>query len=1741
MESNKEVKEGYASTLRDLTFNSKPLINLLTMLADENSAHAGDIVGVIESYLQKVRLEGKLPVLYLIDCIMKNVGQPYTSLFCQNLVSTFCTVFELVDERTRAEMFKLRQTWNEIISPKKLYALDVQIHGLDPAWPVTAPAPTSSIYFNPKFLKNSGTTDVKKDVIKPTLRPTLLPNQAALDPVTLDMQKKLIQKQQELIELQQKKVELELLQTRVKLQEQLKSQPLSQLPEGTNIHLKPEVAKQLNVPVTAANNAILPKKLSTTVPSTVKSKLQNSTSTTRINPVSSGLASARPIRDPRLLRHQTPSNTNNINSNIENKNNIPQSIDNKDVNKLSVRDSRVEPRLANNKDIPLPSQGKAKGLPRIPKLSKPTDTYKPTKSSSSSSSRSSKNDGESTKSSSSSNFGSPSKKSQEKSSDSKNRSPSKPPSSKHKKKDSPSKSEKKTEKSSNKSSKSDKDSRSQKTEQSSTTFKDVKGQMKNRNYIRRNRAISISPEPTHDVDLRLSGPPEKVPRLQGELNDKCTNDSTPTTQGMDVDLRKLPELIGKKRISIDAIESTPPKKSKNELMDELFGDEDTDLRVIPPALSPTKAIEKPVTPPPPIISDKINMVPDTNKENKKDSPKGKANFDLVRQKLANATNRDKLLDNEKQQNLHEDIDLRNAMPFSNTEENRINNKIFISPADEHVIKSGNMTKDQETALVTKIMAQLENHKLMEAKRKDRGENEGTRRDADHIGNVSLQPISDEELDEAMSEPEDEFRGSGDHAPPPPNINQTEFGKYSHGRRTEHLRATWRGRRGRHPAGLLAPRPTIRGSLRPEPWIRPPLTNQNQPWRPMVPPPFLKQSLPENYPATDIDHIELGSNSPINQDNNSQDQPNLIVSSANKDNIKSINIDGIPRDIRYYDETAVAFMNWDDPREISFYNGTRRVIFDDNDSYVFNFNEPYRDVLINGHPHRVRLGGPTREIYIDGNPYECYFGGPGISVDLDGRIITLKMEGPPPQVRIGNPRTDLVGGKINLIIDAKNVIPIFLDGKLQKFEVDGKTHTLQFTDALRTALINDTPFKVEFGGLPKPIFLDDNKHFVRFSVLPKGIKPGYVNIKDMIGSRISSPVDENSQDGLVDTNEPALPIFKKRKVPIGAASPDHNSNPSFPFQNLLQSNLTHLDVLSSVMASSLTPTNNASGTSGYSVGSSQLLDTNSQDAVMLPAIQPTPAVSASTFNINDLFQKLVANGIVTTTSQDKPAVPATSTKGTFNNNNNKNNVVKVLKPMYFDKPEALKVRQPALIQVLHSGMQCSSCGMRFPPEHSKHYSQHLDWHFRQNRKGKKNIRKAASRRWFYNLSDWKNYEEVEDVDDKEKNYFDQQQAQGEGANNEEEEEIEIPSVVADRTVIDPRCDVCQDKFEQFYNEEKEEWHLRMAIRVDNKTYHPLCYDDFIASLEAQDSGDENCIPGLDGDIADANSNEESEPVPEEIVIDDDEEETSLNKEQGETMEVTETTSEEKEEPKSGEVAEAIDEAEKTEPTDEVAQEEQQQQEEEDDDDDVIIHEVVPERIILDDDDYNDEEELLQNGDTNDSKKLNVLKEEPIDDGFMDVGDDGILKLDAIRIKSEPIDRDESFLEMSVDDETQEEEEPDPKVSTDTTHADVVPLIDGNVQFESGVMPQSSGISGRIKINITKPIPVLTSRDNSNKELASSEIDNSTNSPELIDPSQPLPPGEENIQLNLKPALQGLKVKKAPPVQKGHELTGLCSIM
>lgn len=79
-----------------------------------------------------------------------------------------------------------------------------------------------------------------------------------------------------------------------------------------------------------------------------------------------------------------------------------------------------------------------------------------------------------------------------------------------------------------------------------TGFKDLKGASKGRNYMRRNRESSASPEKeglTGDIDLRLSGQSEKQPRLLYQEENVAENESKKLFSGIYRYLVPLPAQI----------------------------------------------------------------------------------------------------------------------------------------------------------------------------------------------------------------------------------------------------------------------------------------------------------------------------------------------------------------------------------------------------------------------------------------------------------------------------------------------------------------------------------------------------------------------------------------------------------------------------------------------------------------------------------------------------------------------------------------------------------------------------------------------------------------------------------------------------------------------------------------------------------------------------------------------------------------------------------------------------------------------------------------------------------------------------------------------------------------------------------------------------------------------------------------------------------------------------------------------
>ncbi|XP_045504591.1 pre-mRNA cleavage complex 2 protein Pcf11 isoform X1 [Colias croceus] len=1661
MSKEKEIAEEYASSLADLTVNSKPLINMLTILAEENIEHAGVIVDTVEKHLEKVHPDIKLPVLYLVDSIIKNVGGAYTQKFSQSIVNMFTKTFKQVDEKIRSQMFKLRETWHEVFPSTKLYQLDVKVNLIDPAWPIQAQPHQSNIHVNPNFLKKT----------------TPAPSSSTLTEEEEHMRSILAKKEQELLMLQRKKVEMELEQTRRQLQ----------MAEKTAKKLGPVASA---MPVAMVNPVVAPPmELAPAV--SVKQRLGppvNKTSGAgRIAPVSGALAAAR--RDPRLARRPAPPpalapvapaplalaphapapppiapnvfDIKPLERVTKRKNVITIDVPN-DIREPRRRDPRLERRERRpkkiekeHKDKPVEAYlehvsdpKKINKLPPIPKISRTepkTDPPTPIKR---------KKDGSREKKKR--------KESRDSSKDSSSSSPEKKPKNKDKKlklKERMEVDEKPA-------------------EPEVVAFKELKNYHKER-YMRRNKEKSESPE----------RPEEKVP--EKKVPEESTNLPEVILENKDVDLRVLHPVIaeqaapiGQKRPSTETLEGKV-KKNKLDRFDILFGNEDVDLRQLP-------QVEELNGPQPaPVVNNVPNDKMDEDDDYKESTPVGSpkkdwnevkekesikktpSQLDLVRAKLAEATrSKDRLgrpllftkspsIEKERRRTISTDENEARAESGDDfdAEDHKKTISIIMSQAKEQY-NDGQLDKNQYNTLMYQVLQLNEKLKLKEAKQRESLEISKRKLKA-HIQEENLKvpsPKSSPSERNRFGDIDERITPSAyaDSAPEDNMHNQdSDMRVNNHHEEIDGERKTllpmppmmpmypnmgpfpmWRGPRPRMdefgPRRFRGPIPPFFRGKFDKRMPRPPF-DPRMPMPPPLPTPKLGMCQGES-PLTPYERSSTPP--PLGLPGYEIPQTDYrIIEYIDQDPVKTIQIDGIPREIRFYGETAVIMLDWDDPREIKFLPGCRRVTFDNKDSVVLSFTEGYKQVEIDEQVFDIRFGAPTRELYINGRWYECFFGGQPVGVIIDGKPHLVHLEGPLPQVDIGKAkRTDLVAGKINLIVNATTVCPVYLDAKVQKFQVNGQYFTIRFVDALQTVLINEQPFKVEFGDLPKPILINGEKYFVRFSALPKYIKPGQVEIANMEGKVSSVP------KAIVENNEvPMETDLQPQDRPQKSPSPDNENK--------------GLDMLASLMPTSMAP----AASSEYSSAEPLFVEPDKIPGLETPAEEkPNPMPVLGNINVNDLFAKLVASGIVSVINEQKPEVKDVKEDVKQKQKEDKSVVHKV----DLLKPETLRVKQPAIVAKLYGGMQCSGCGARFPPEHTVRYSQHLDWHFRQNRRERDSARRAHSRHWHYDLSDWVQYEEIEDLEEREKSWFETGGAEEEAA-EEVLEAGEAPSVAAGPPA-GRHCALCGDAFDQFYNEDREEWHLRNSLQHEGRNYHPACFDDYKASLTKDAPKEESTV-----DIAEESKDEEA------IEIRDVEADESDNES----------------------VVEVID------PENDVESEPVEIDEADDgDEDDVVLKAEPVEQVVVEDD-----------ADTDDETQAERTKRDEL----------AAIDFAKVKIKQEPVDPDD---EPVITAEVESIVAP----VIETTQITVTSSIDGNVQLEDAT-PAPSLPFGGIRININKVPAFVNPQDDKMLEDISAD-------------DEPLPPGEEpELEFKLKPQLEGVQLKRQPPVQKGNELSGLCSIM
>ncbi|XP_062423350.1 pre-mRNA cleavage complex 2 protein Pcf11 isoform X5 [Rhea pennata] len=226
------------------------------------------------------------------------------------------------------------------------------------------------------------------------------------------------------------------------------------------------------------------------------------------------------------------------------------------------------------------------------------------------------------------------------------------------------------------------------------------------------------------------------------------------------------------------------------------------------------------------------------------------------------------------------------------------------------------------------------------------------------------------------------------------------------------------------------------------------------------------------------------------------------------------------------------------------------------------------------------------------------------------------------------------------------------------------------------------------------------------------------------------------------------------------------------------------------------------------------------------------------DVNELFAKLLSTGILKLSKTDSTSaqVNETSAQPAAEEEEDDQGEDQDVPDLTNFTVEELRQRYDSVINRLYTGIQCYSCGMRFTTSQTDVYADHLDWHYRQNRTEKDVSRKVTHRRWYYSLTDWIEFEEIADLEERAKSqFFEKAHEEVVLKTQEAAKEKEFQSVPAGPAGADESCEICQEQFEQYWDEEEEEWHLKNAIRVDEKIYHPSCYEDY------QNTSSFDCTP------------------------------------------------------------------------------------------------------------------------------------------------------------------------------------------------------------------------------------------------------------------------------------------------------------
>ncbi|KAG5648963.1 hypothetical protein DXG03_000312 [Asterophora parasitica] len=166
------------------------------------------------------------------------------------------------------------------------------------------------------------------------------------------------------------------------------------------------------------------------------------------------------------------------------------------------------------------------------------------------------------------------------------------------------------------------------------------------------------------------------------------------------------------------------------------------------------------------------------------------------------------------------------------------------------------------------------------------------------------------------------------------------------------------------------------------------------------------------------------------------------------------------------------------------------------------------------------------------------------------------------------------------------------------------------------------------------------------------------------------------------------------------------------------------------------------------------------------------------------------------------------------------------------------RRPQIVELLYDQLaaQCKQCGIRFSDTVTgkKNMEDHLDMHFRQNRKANQNIGRGHSRSWFVGIEDWVH----DSTSAKGKGRADgvrrlnpRAAAAAEVAKRDAELRAMFVVVPNGAEAVPVSCPICKETLNSEFFEDTEDWVWKNAVMKDERVFHATCHAEAVLSTNS----------------------------------------------------------------------------------------------------------------------------------------------------------------------------------------------------------------------------------------------------------------------------------------------------------------------